>query len=405
MKRQDFLNAIRQDGASFRVDNITINTGSRKASGKGTLRVSGARFLLEVTLDDLENVPDIPMGIINRSQFWKLRGLIEDELEFELFDMPDGRKENYGHHPWKVLPFSFSAMDLVPVGFDAMTTSGRKKWREEAIKASQLAVAGPIPSGADNVGESATKGDDGSVDVSLDATLRDFKLIALNGGTTTTAKNDFFGEYQAGSKADTFHGKFMGWRFALIQKENDVDVHFWAEPEYKSLSVEDDRRLFRAFLNAVAFTHGQHAWPFLTEHRRDGKLLLDRIHLTSDVARTAHAPFSEKLDGNARTGRLEWNFIDPLEKAYRFFGLNSKLSIEVIHLLYLLREASAQGVAKRITLLGLCSLFESLVHVIYDEQIAGRNLTDPATFEAARKDAIEAVRLRASQSANPSSEF
>ena len=123
---------------------------------------------------------------------------------------------------------------------------------------------------------------------------------------------------------------------------------------------------------------------------------------TSDVARTAHGPFSEKLDGNARTGRLEWNFIDPLEKAYRFFGLNSKLSIEVIHLLYLLREASAQGVAKRITLLGLCSLFESLVHVIYDEQIAGRNLTDTATFEAARKDAIEAVRLRASQSANPS---
>jgi len=386
MKKQDFLNAIRQDGASFRADNISIDTGSGKVSGKGTLRISKGRFSLDVPLDDLSKVPETPTGIIDRSRFWKVRGLIEDEIEFGFEGMPSGRRENYGHHPWKVLPLSSCFIDVVPTGWDTLTNAERKTWQEEAIKARLPAGADNAPSSASQDSPPPTKDDHASVDVRFDATLREFQLIAFNGGTTLTSKNDFLGESPAGSKLDTFHGEFQGWRFALIQNEKDLDVYFWAQPEYKSASEEDDRRLFRAFLDAVAFTHGQHAWPFSTEHRHDGKLVLDRVHLTSGVARTPHAPFTERLDGNGRTGRLKWGFSEPLEKAFRFFGSNSAVSSEVTHLLYLFREASASGVPKRITLLSLCCLLESLVRLIYEEEIAPQRTMEVAEFQKVKKE-------------------
>src|SRR5580700_3127834 len=118
MKRQDFLNAVRQNGSAFRADNISIDSGSSKVSGKGTLRVSDSRFLLDVTFDDLANVPIISMGSKGRSEFWKVRGLIEDEIEFYFEGMPSGRRDHYGHHAWKVLTMSSCSLDLIPSGLD-----------------------------------------------------------------------------------------------------------------------------------------------------------------------------------------------------------------------------------------------------------------------------------------------
>jgi hypothetical protein len=397
MKRQDFLNAIRQNGSAFRADKISIDCGSSKVSGKGTLRVSQGRFLLDVTLDDLANVPATPMGFKGRSEFWKIRGLIEDEIEFCFEGMPSGRKDNYGHHPWKVLPMSSCFLDLIPSGLDALTTAERKKWRDDALKTHQLATGGDALVTPDANSTAPIQPDNDYVEVTFDAILRDYKLIAHNGGTVTTVKNDFFEHSSERSSLDTFHGTFEGWRFALIQKENDLDVHFWSNTKYKSPNEEEDRRLFRAFLNAVAFSHGKHTWPFLTEHHRDGRLVLDRVHLSDEVARTPHAPFTESLDGNARIGHLKWNFLEPLEKSYRFFCSNSKLSNEISHLLYLFRETSASGVPKRITLLGLCSLFESLIHIVYAERVAPSAIANTAAFESTRKKSIEALKLMAKE--------
>jgi hypothetical protein len=153
----------------------------------------------------------------------------------------------------------------------------------------------------------------------------------------------------------------------------------------------------------VAFTHGQHTWPFLTEYRRDGKLVLDNVHLTGNVASTSHSPFTQRLAFDARFSQSKWQFSDPLEKAFRFFSADSKLSREITHLLYLFREAGASGVPRGITLLSLCSLFESLLHAVYDEHIAVLNAVDTIGFEAAKKEALDAVNLKAAQGHNPAS--
>src|SRR5665213_1408836 len=90
MNKKDFLKAIRQDGATFRADTITIDTSNGKISGKGTVRISNNRFLFDVTIDEPANVPIITTGIFGRSQFGIVSGRIEDNIEFHFEGVPSG---------------------------------------------------------------------------------------------------------------------------------------------------------------------------------------------------------------------------------------------------------------------------------------------------------------------------
>ena len=238
MKREDFLNAIRQDGATFRADNITIDTGSEQFLGKGMFRVCEGRFRFEVTLNDFTNRPNRPTGIIGPSQLWKMRGVIEDEIEFFLRAMPSGQTVNYGHHLTTVLPFSTDSIDLVPCGWDALTTEERKKEFKELTKANPPLGANCAPKDIVQGAQPVPKNECNSMDVRFYAILRDYDLIAFNGQTITTVKNDFLGGPFESSKSDTFHGEFQEWKFALIQRKKDVEVHFRSKPEYKSQSEE-----------------------------------------------------------------------------------------------------------------------------------------------------------------------
>lgn len=139
--------------------------------------------------------------------------------------------------------------------------------------------------------------------------------------------------------------------------------------------------MFRAFLNTLAFTHGQHAWPFSMEYRRDSKLVVNRIHLHEDVADSPHAPFNEAMGFNNLTKNISWNFSEVLDRSYTFFSSDSKISHEVENLLFIFREATSNGIPKKITLLSLCSLLESLVRLIYEEQVASKNSVETADFQ------------------------
>jgi hypothetical protein len=232
-----------------------------------------------------------------------------------------------------------------------------------------------------------------SVQVTFHAVLPDFKLIERNGVTETTKKNSFLGE-SSHSSLDTFQGEISGWKYGLVEREGDLHVHLISKPEHRSLGEEHDWQLFQAFLNALAFTHAQHTWPFSVEHRRDGKLLTDRIQLNEDVADSPHAPFSEALAFNNSTKELSWKFEDALEKAYNFFSNDSKLAREAETLLFIFREATTRGIPKRIALLSLCSLLESLVRVIYEEEIASKKVIETAEFQKVKKETCEELNKK-----------
>ena len=92
---------------------------------------------------------------------------------------------------------------------------------------------------------------------------------------------------------------------------------------------------------------------------------------------------------NNLTKKLSWKFEVVLDKAYTFFSSGSKLARESENLLYIFREATARGIPKRISLLSLCSLLESLVRVIYEEKIEPKRAVETAEFQKVKKATCE----------------
>jgi len=372
MKKQDFITTVRQGGAKFRADNIVITTDAGQLQGKGLLTVADQRFKLHVILDDGCKAPEVSQGIKVQKEFWKIQGKIEDEFGFSLLSLPHNVSRNYtfGQPEKSTLDFSAGHIELAPIGFDSLTSREVCELQQRAIGQSGNADVEPPPQ---------------NTKVVFHAVLPDFKLIERNGGTETKRKNDFLGE-SSQSTLDTFHGQMAAWEYGLVERDGDLHVHLLSKPEHQSQGEDHDWRLFHAFLNALAFTHAQHAWPFSVEHRRDGKLITDRVHLHEDVADSPHAPFSEALAFNNLTKKLTWSFSVPLERAYSFLSSGSQLAGEVETLLYIFREATGRRIPKRIALLSLCSLFESLVRAIYEEEIAPKTAEATAEFQRVKNE-------------------
>src|SRR5579871_887539 len=134
MNTEEFKSAIKEGGRRFRTDNITIDTGERTFSGRGMLFESDGRFWVDVTYDSTENIPGIPSGIKDRSEFWKVSGLIENQIEFRLEGLPSRTQENFGPHRWKMQGISSCSIDLIPSGWDTLTTAELAHAHRETTK-------------------------------------------------------------------------------------------------------------------------------------------------------------------------------------------------------------------------------------------------------------------------------
>ncbi len=378
MKKQDFVKAVRQGGAKFRADNMVITTDAGQLQGKGLLEVADGRFKLHVTLDEGCKAPEVPQGIRVQREFWNVQGKIEDEIGFSLRSLPNNVSQNYtfGQPSKSSLDFTADHIELAAIGFDNLTS-------KQVFELQQQATGQPVAAGVEAPPQN-TK-------VVFHAVLPHFKLIERNGGTETKRKNDFLG-VSSQSTLDTFHGQMAAWEYGLVERDGDLHVHLLSKPEHRSKGEDQDWKLFRAFLNALAFTHAQHAWPFSVEHRRDGKLITDRVHLHEDVADSPHAPFSEAPAFNNLTKPLTWSFGGALEHAYTFFSGDTLLAREVEKLLYIFREATGRGIPKRIALLSLCSLFESLVRAVHEEQVAPKNAAATVEFQRVKNEVCEELR-------------
>lgn len=387
MNKKEFLNAIRRLGGQFRADNIVVATGTQELRGKGALQVEEGVFQLSLTLSGSAAAPAAKMGFVSNEDFWTIRGLVEDELEFQMRSLPDCTSKNFtfGREERHILEFSSNRLELVPCGFDCLTSQQLCEMQEAVTLKARPTGVEAKPKATDTAVR--------PVQVTFHAVLPDFTLLDHNGVTDTKTKNAFLGE-SSHSKSDTFHGEILGWEFGLIERDSDLHVHLVSKAEHQSTGEHHDWRLFNAFLNALAFTHGQHAWPFTVEHRRDGKLLLDRIQLNGEVAATPHAPFTKALAFGNAVGGPAWSFRDALEKAYVFFSTESKVARECQNLLYILREASSRGVPGRIAQLSLCSLLESLVRVIYEERIEPQKAVETGDFQTAKQEILKELRER-----------
>ena len=397
MTSQDLVAACQTSGQKYRLDQVIIRAGQDQWTGLGTLDVSSRRFRLEVTLDAGQSEPPMARGITGRSGFWEIRGLIDGQLGFVAHGLSHHRTLNFGGNSRMTLQIDTTSLEILPSGMDSLTDDEKSALFDRVRSQAENGVdaIAPAPAPTPNDKESETPKEPNAearpVKVRFNALIKGFKLIFCDSETRITESNSFLGEGYR-SVGDTCHGEVPGWKFGLIQRASDLEVHFRSRDGHVSQGVESDDSLFRAFLDGLAFTHGQHTWPLWLQHRRDGKLVLDRIHVDTQTTRSSHAPFRESLVYHARLKDAQWKLQDCLEKAYLFFAVESKFRDEITRLLYLLREATSSDVAHSITLLAVCSLFESLIRAVYRHRVAPSVEADTKAFEAIKEQVCKYLK-------------
>src|SRR5882724_513041 len=381
MDRKEFIEQVRRGGSKFRVDEISISFPSAEVCGSGMLEVLDHRFWLYLRQPKDAVPPEMPHGVVTQKDFGALQGIIDHDLRFEAKNVPPHHQHS-SHNGRSTLRYELDSIELSPVGSDNQTYEQIRRSLERLESAES--------------GEATTSGSESPREQSASSVtfcgfLRGFKLIARNAGTTITRRNDFFGE-RISSQADTQHGELSPeWEYGLIECGEGVEFHLRLKPGSKSLDPQDNLAVLHAFLEAVAFMHGQHAWPFTLEFRRDGKLVTDRVRPPKVSKRRPHQPFNERIWFNAHVGNVQWDFGATLQKAYAFFRRADQLSAEVRRLLFLCREAAAGDAHTTISNIAMCSLLDSAVNLVFEHKIERHDSEPIAEFKSARSSLLSFI--------------
>jgi len=372
MRADDFVKIVRKSSDKLRVDDIVVSTGEGEWHGKGMLRISRQGIEIDITLNIGQTLPEAHSGIYTKRDCWKVTGILEDELRFWCNVGPVGNREWSWPSGITKCKFRVNPIHLIPSGLDAMSARERAAFLKQASEQDSFVTADQ------QLGQGAAS-DDAEADPSVhfDAMLFEYPSLQEILGAKI---NGEIGDYDLTLASDNTDG--------------DLQVSLHSKKEYRSSGEEEDWKKFRAMMNALAFAHGAHAWPYRIEYWRGGRKITDQITCADRLPRTSHAPFDKRLAFNARAGKVEWDYLEALRKAAAFFEAGSTLSKEVSNILFLFREAD-DGVHSEITTIVLCTLFENLVRVLFRQLELEEKACqeDPALrrFEQARSDVLKLI--------------
>ena len=328
MTADEFAKIVREGSDKLRVDTIVLNFGGQEFHGSGTMLIGGKSIKLHVELNGGERLPEFHVGIHTKKDTWKLKGIIEYDLEFQC-DRAMVASPRDGLGRWGT--FDLNPVYLVPSGLDVMSS------RELTAFLSQ----------GENEGQPASDGDNA---ICFTAMIQEYPFYEPLGGRK-------------------WEGEIEGFDFTLEKETETADLHVTMNSKnvYISSGQAEDENKFMALMSALAFTTGANAWPYRIEHRRGGKKISDMVRATGKISRISHTPFSNGLAFDAVVGKRKWNCLDVLKKGTAFFETNSTLSKEISNILFLFRQADAEAVHSEITMIALCALFENLVQMLFRE--------------------------------------
>ena len=373
MKADEFLEIVRTGSDKLRVDSLVLNTGEQEYHGKGMLRISKEEIKIDFILNADERLPTLRYGVFTNRDKWNLSGLIEDQLQFKC-DVAPGGSVILGERA--TITFSIHTVELIPTGWDAMSREEFARARQELLQVNlPNSQPGHLSDDVENQSENSVR---------FYALLLNYHIpILACEGTQIIEKNPYLGERPSG-RLDTFKGEIGSFKFAFIkEKDNgDLHVHFESKKGYVSPSKQDDWRKFYALMQALAFAEGVHTWPYRIEYWRRGQKIADKITATRKLASTVYAPFH----------LMNSHFRDVITKAAEFFANDTDLSNEVERILFLFREA---GNGNDVTTLTLCTLFESLVQLLFKhlnlEHEAKAKDETLALFEKAKEEVCNEI--------------
>jgi hypothetical protein len=346
MNADEFVKLARTGDAKFRVTKVILHAEGQKFRCQGSLLVGKRDFELNLEVDLKHQTPEPKRVVWTPADAWKVSGTIEGDLKFSCDQVSPLGKEHFwsfGERKPYIQKLSLESIDLIPSGFDALSPVQKAKL-----------LGRPIPKKPKYP------------DVEFHAMLFGCKPVFLNAGTRTEIKNDFLGNFRGGSSFDTFIDRNNDYDFALIKKDGDTHIHFRSKSQFHSVSAADDWRRFYALLFAIGFTHGFQPWPYRILHYRDGRKIADKITVPRKLAKTIHAPFDDGIGHLGNLGR-KGSQNSVIRLAARFFEKKTPLSENLSHLLFLFREAGGSSAHFDIKTLALCSLFEGVVTLMFDE--------------------------------------
>lgn len=338
MTADDFVTIVRKGSDKLRVDDIVLNTGEQEFHGSGMLRIEGKRFALDMQLNDGEKLPDMQSGVYTRRDSWKLKGVIEYDLEFKCDTVgPIGNGDILG----RSRTFRLHPISLSPSSWDAKSDTERAAFFEQLSNNSESSAGGKQAEQVSDVGD---------LPVRIEAMFFEYPFF-----------EPFCGK--------EWKGEIEGFDFTIKKEKDGADlwVSLNSKKDYVSLGEKEDLNKLHGLMNALAFTNGANAWPYRTQYWRSGRKISDVVTAVDQLARISHGPFTDNLAFAAIVGRAHWDYPDLLKKAAAFFETNSALTHEVITICFLLREADDKEVHSDITIIALCALFENLVQLLFRE--------------------------------------
>jgi hypothetical protein len=373
MNREDFIKHIETD-SRLMVDNARITTPHGTWEGHGVMQCIDGDFLFTIHLPEGSQPPPPVKGLIQTKDFWKMEGILENSLPFVAPSFSPCGGANR-HNDLFSLPLHVNTLELPPAGWDAMTQEEREAVfdRNDPLSKGEAKTTGSQtddPTGLQPVPPLC---------VEFRGVLKGFKVMARNGGTDRTVKNDFHGD-TGSSSLDTCHGKLGNeWDFGFTQQGDDMTFCLKSREGYQSKGEKEDMAKFQAFMDTVGFFYGRHPWPFTLQYWRNHTLILDRINAPEKREGSPHLPFPEAIWFNARVGNLEWNVENVFTRAYSYFVKDTVLSETITRILFYMREATKRGVHNRISVMSLCALLENLVRAICRSEL--RTASDRTQLE------------------------
>jgi hypothetical protein len=362
MKPDEFAKWARDGGVPLRVDDISIATPEGVFNGSGTLRTENESFVLKVTLNTLNQVPEV-RGSYTRDQFWKIHGRIEDKLPFSGEDISGHRSSHRGLYTVEQITFKPDHLSLVTE-------------RTRTAQRATVAAVQEMENG-ENTHSPIFHGY---------AYLEGHKMIAANACTNTTTTNAFLGE-SGGTDRDTFMGDFDHFEFALIRAGDDCEAYLRTR-EGSPITEVQFRHAFAAFKTAIAFIHGREAWP---QHLR---ITYDFLTIEEDVHPRRILPSTPCRLLNARACDGGADFALALVSATKFFLRNDAISELVKRGLYLCRQSSLRVTPLDVGTLSICAVFEGLVSGLHRHLASPDATEDAHSFTSAKAELLAVARVR-----------
>lgn len=346
---EKFAELLRTDATSFVMSRVSIYTGSEEFRGRGQLRVKDGLLSMNVALDGNKPLPQIS-GSQTREQFWKIGGIIEEQVPFWTLALP---------HSWQTSGIRFQVqgatftIDRVHHLLGNFPQGSLENAILEAAKAEEL---------------DGGEGDDAT------AMLTDYEMVFHEEFTKVTEENPFLGEGSS-SRSDTLRGHFGEFEYALIQRGKNCEVRMRSKKNTRPRKGELNR-IFRALLVSIAFAHGQHAWPQFYRIRKGWKVLDEWARVERDLPRSRYQPVPETACANG--ARVQNVF----EHLMACILTEDQFSKDLTHNLLLAREAGGSSTPHSVGTLGLCAVLEGLVALLHQRFVKVEITKASGAFEA-----------------------